>query len=659
MNGLSPRVDVVGEEIFRSSMEIARASQENNANKNNNAAKDDTAEGGDSNINKLAPLSEEDKSTIRFNAFGTAAGFFVNGYMYDINGVLLTMFSDIFPSVNNDNTIQAAVGVSMLYGVMFGLLAFGFIADYFGRKKGLIMCSCLVLLGNVIGVAMNGTTHVGMIWMMCIALGVAGLGMGGEYTCNVPNVMEDSEQVNTATRGRRVAILVMCLETVGNYAPFVVQLILVAVACRNAYLGAASHCNWNVVARLSFAIATIPVITVLIFRTRMKDSLMFKQDQRRRQRRYDGLDLFVILRYFMPRTVGTVIMWFLIDWINYSQGTFGALILQHVIGVSLFKSIWLSLATGAAWGIWLPFVAAFVVDKLGRRKTEMFGWLWLASTQIINTGFFYQLKAQPIAWIIWSTFVGGFQNFVFIPVYLVPAEAFPTRIRATMYGVSSALGKMGGIVGTTTFPTIWRRWSGGVKQTDSGLRKTMWFYGGMEYLGLIICTFFVPEYSHRSLLGEDTRFVELRRRHCARFARRFGVTQEDLNREDLVAYNLKDLVRQKLFGKKENYWEYRRLYIASLCRVEKIACMAHLEFVAALPTDYRDLTLFSSLLLKRKLGKEGYKQFEKNSEEMGFYDPSKEMERFYGQSIEHKVYDEITALTVENMDEKEKYEPEC
>eukprot|EP00871_Galdieria_phlegrea_P000133 jgi/Galph1/111/GphlegSOOS_G4819.1 len=647
MNGLGGRVDVVGEEILRTSAEILRASQEQE--QPNLGSKEEENRSSD---NKLEPLSDEDKSTIRFNAFGTAAGFFVNGYMYDINSVLLTMFSDIFPSVNNDNTIQAAVGVSMLYGVMFGLLAFGFIADYFGRKKGLIMCSCLVLLGNILGVAMNGTTHIGMIWMMCIALGVAGLGMGGEYTCNVPNVMEDSEQLNTDTRGRRVAMLVMCLEVIGNYAPFVVQLILVAIACRHAYLGAASNCNWNVVARLSFGIATIPVITVLIFRTRMKDSLMFKKDQQRRGRRYDGLDLFVILRHFMPRTIGTVIMWFLIDWINYSQGTFGALILQHVIGVSLFKSIWLSLAEGAAWLIWLPFVAAFVVDKLGRRKTEIVGWAWLASTQIINTGFFYQLKAQPIAWIIWSTFVAGFQYFVFIPVYLVPAEAFPTRIRATMYGVASSLGKMGGIVGTTTFPTIWRRWSGGVTQTDAGLRKTMWFYAGMEYLGLIICAFFVPEYSHRSLLGEDNRFVELRRRYAARFALSSGVTQEDLNREDLKSYNLRGFIQKKLFGSKESYGEYRRLYVASLCHAEKIRSMAHVQFVASLPVDYKDLTLFSSLLLKHKLGKEGYETFEKNSEEMGFYDASKEMLEFYREDFQQHgkvtVDDKMAELTVEN-----------
>eukprot|EP00871_Galdieria_phlegrea_P003122 jgi/Galph1/3810/GphlegSOOS_G2457.1 len=624
MNGAGPRLELVNEQIIRVSQEVEAVESNIDSNINTNVSAE---KGRDQNHNKLAPLTEEDKYTIRFNAFGTAAG--APDYVFRY-----------FSNVNDNNTLQATVGVSMLYGVMFGLLIFGFIADFFGRKKGLIACSCFVLLGNILGIAMNGTTHTGMIWMMCIALGVAGIGMGGEYTCNVPNVMEDSEQLNTASRGRRVAILVMCLETLGNYAPFVVQLLLVGVACRNAYLGIASGCNWNVVARLSFACATFPVLAVLIFRTRMKDSLMFKRDQQRKGRRYDILDAYVICRHFIPRTIGTVIMWFLIDWINYSQGTFGALILEHVIGVSLFKSIWLSLATGAAWGMWMPFVAAFVVDKWGRRKTEMFGWFFLAATQIINSGFFWQLKAQPIAWIIWSTFVGGFQNFVFIPVYLVPAEAFPTRIRATMYGISSSLGKMGGIVGTTTFPTIWRNWSGGVNQTNYGLRKTMWFYGGMEFLGLLICTFFVPEYSHRSLLGEDNRFIELRRRYAARFAMYCGVNESVLQNNKGYIYSLKNLIVAKITYDKERYLDYRLHYAAYLAKREELNTMKRIQYVASLSTDYKDLTWFSELWVKYHRGKEGYVKFLENSEEMGFYDASKEEEEMEEQHREKEVEQE-------------------
>ncbi|GJD06319.1 Probable metabolite transport protein GIT1 [Galdieria sulphuraria] len=320
-------------------------------------------------------------------------------------------------------------------------------------------------------------------------------------------------------------------------------------------------------------------------------------------------------------------MSFVVTLYHVRQGTFGNLILQHVIGVSLFKSVWLSLAEGAAWGVWMPFVAAFVVDKWGRRKTEMFGWLFLAATQIINTGFFWQLKAQPIAWIIWSTFVGGFQNFVFIPVYLVPAEAFPTRIRATMYGIASSLGKMGGIVGTTTFPTIWRNWSGGVQQNDEGLRKTMWFYGGMEFLGLIICTFFVPEYSHRSLLGEDTRFVELRRRYAARFAVHWGVGQEQLDQVQVDGdFNGLGFLKNKCFSSASQYRQYCTSFAAYLARRENLLTKKRLDYVASLPVDYKDLTLFSAYWNTYRLGKQRYAEFLKNSEEMGTYDPRCEEE---------------------------------
>eukprot|EP00871_Galdieria_phlegrea_P004570 jgi/Galph1/5113/GphlegSOOS_G3701.1 len=579
--------------------------------------------GEDSTKQKIA-------SYVRYNAFGTAMGFFVNGYMYDISTYIVSVYTDVFPSFKHDVFLQTAIGVSMLYGVMFGLLLFGFIADYFGRKKGLIMCSCLVLLGNLIGVASHGTDVVGGIWMMNIGLGVAGLGMGGEYTCNVPNAMEDSEGVNVKTRGRRTSMLVMCMEVIGNYMPFVVQIIIVAAACRHAYLGKAANCHYEIVKRVSFAVATIPVIAVLIYRTRMRDSEMFTKDKKKGKSRYDAIDVYIICRHFAFRSVGAVLNWFLVDYINYSLGTFGVIILQSVIGVSLLKSLWITLAEGGAYLIWLPFAAAFVVDKLGRRKTEVFGWACLASAQLINAGAFWQLKEHPVGWIIWSTFVFGFQYFVFVPVYLIPAEAFPTKIRATMYGVSSSFGKCGGIVGTTIFPHMWVRFSGSAHaETLPALRLTMWFYAGLEYLALILAFFFVPEYSQKSLVKEDQRFYELRRRYAARFATKVGVTDDELAEESHNLSFLQVLQYRIKASSKEEFHSCLKNYTASLCRENGLKTRSRIDLVAQLPTDYNDLTLFSHLMRRIRMGKEGCAQFEKNSEEMGYYDPSIEEEEYH------------------------------
>eukprot|EP00871_Galdieria_phlegrea_P003516 jgi/Galph1/4165/GphlegSOOS_G2816.1 len=621
----APVVDISSEYIERASLggeernspenilaNWGRAEETNNNNDNNgSSSSSDTAE--ESEQERI-----EARKAIRFNALGTAMGFFVNGYMYDIASVLLTMYTDLYPSFETDVFLQTAIGVAMLYGVMFGLLIFGFIADYFGRKKGLIMCSSLVLLGNIIGIAYNGTDIDGALWMMCVGLGVCGLGMGGEYTCNVPNSMEDSEDLDTSKRGGRVTRLVMAMEVLGNYAPFVVQLIIIAAACRNASLGLRSGCKDQVVTRVSFAVATIPVIIVLIYRTQMKDSRMFTRDQKKRGRKYDGMDLFIFFKHFWARCIGTVIMWFLIDWINYSGGTFGNLVLQKVIGASLFKTVWLTLAEGVAWAVWMPFLVSLVVDRWGRRTTEIVGWAWLASTTLITAGFFWQLRAQPVAYIIWSTFQGGFQYFVFVPVYLIPAEAYPTRIRATMYGVSSSLGKMGGIVGTTIFPQIWKRFGGG-SESLPGLRDTMWFNAGLSYLGLIICIFFVPEYSQRSLIGEDERYNELRRRYAARYILHVGNSDEELTIYGNEGYSLLKLFKFYCWGSREKFQQYLHQYAAMLAHRCDIHSIEEAKNVSELPVHYNDLTLYMKLYWLIRYGKQGCAERVRISEDMAYH----------------------------------------
>lgn len=646
----APVVDVSSEYIQRVSLDAYdRQGPESlqtywETNNNNNQSDKPLSGNGNSSLERER---RELQKAIRFNALGTAMGFFVNGYMYDISSVLLTMYTDLYPSFNTDVFLQTAIGVAMLYGVMFGLLIFGFIADYFGRKKGLIMCSSLVLLGNIIGIAYNGTDIDGALWMMCIGLGVAGLGMGGEYTCNVPNSMEDSEEVDTSKRGGRVTRLVMAMEVLGNYAPFVVQLIIIAAACRNAHLGLRSGCKDQVVTRVSFAVATIPVIVVLIYRTQMKDSRMFTLDQSKRGRKYDGLDFFIFFKHFWARCIGTVIMWFLIDWINYSGGTFGNLVLQKVIGASLFKTVWLTLAEGVAWAVWMPFLVSFIVDRLGRRKTEIFGWMWLASTTLITAGFFWQLRAQPVAYIIWSTFQGGFQYFVFVPVYLVPAEAYPTRIRATMYGVSSSLGKMGGIVGTTIFPQIWKRFGGGSESLD-GLRGTMWFNAGLSYLGLVICIFFVPEYSQRSLVGEDDRYNELRRRYAGRYVQHLGLDNHELQSQDAESSSVFRLAKYYIFGPKERFISYQRVYAAMLAQRSGIHCIEEAQEAASLPAFYNDLTFFLQLYWRIRYGKEGCASNMKESEDMAYYQARKEKELATGsgtkESLQQEEHLNVSAL---------------
>ncbi|GJQ09815.1 hypothetical protein GpartN1_g1606.t1 [Galdieria partita] len=576
-------------------------------------------------------MNKKNWSYIRFNAVGTALGFLVNGYMYQVGSLLLSLYVDAYYTVYSDSTLQSALGTSVLYGVFLGLITFGMLADIIGRKKGLIICSCLVILGSILSVSANGTSTYGMFWMIIISRAVVGLGMGGEYTCNVPNVVEDSEDVNSRTRGRRVSLLVMFMEVVGNNAPTLLQLILIAAACRHVYFDSSQktgvslpNCNPQVVWRISYGLGLVPCLIVLVLRVRMSDSQMYIHDAKLRKRVYDALDAYIILRHFSSRMIGTIFMWFFIDWINYSQGNFGSVILSKVIGSSLFKTAWIALAQGLCLQFG-PLFAALVVDRLGRRKTQVFGWLWLASTQLITAGVYLQLAEQPVAYVVWTTFVFIFQYFVFIPVYLVPAEVYPTRIRATMYGWSSAMGKVGGIIGTTVFPYMWRGFSS--THSEAGheglvaLRNIQWFYAALEFLGFILAILFVPEYSNVGLRGEDKRYMAMRLRYAAKLAKKVGaypsLSEEEQEEHRIGKYSLWNVAYEKYFGTESSYRTVVQNYSQMLLARCFITTAGQVDYYSQLQVYYDDRVFLTQIIRRWRLGKEQAEEYKRQAERMG------------------------------------------
>eukprot|EP00871_Galdieria_phlegrea_P001002 jgi/Galph1/1902/GphlegSOOS_G583.1 len=233
-----------------------------------------------------------------------------------------------------------------------------------------------------------------MIWMILIGRAITGLGMRGEYACNFANALEDSEEANLKRQGRRTSLLVLYTDVLGNYIPLVIQLILVAAACRHVYLKNSGE-------------------------------------------------------YLLPNCHPQPVI------MLPGQAGFGGVILQTIIEVSLFKGIWIGLAESVVIQT-RPLIASFAVNKLGRQSTQVLGWCWLGCTQLITAGTYLLLKEHPVAYVIWTTFVFIFQYFVFVPVYLVPADIYLTRVRALMFSLTSIVGKVGGILGITVFPRIWK-----------------------------------------------------------------------------------------------------------------------------------------------------------------------------------------------------------
>lgn len=70
--------------------------------------------------------------------------------------------------------------------------------------------------------------------------------------------------------------------------------------------------------------------------------------------------------------------------------------------------------------------------------------------------------------------------------FIVPAEVFPTRVRAFGHGISAAAGKVGAILSALLFNYL-----SGPKLI--GLANVLWIFFGCNILGAIITYFMIPE----------------------------------------------------------------------------------------------------------------------------------------------------------------------
>jgi len=80
--------------------------------------------------------------------------------------------------------------------------------------------------------------------------------------------------------------------------------------------------------------------------------------------------------------------------------------------------------------------------------------------------------------------------------FIIPAEAFPTRVRGFAHGVSAATGKVGAILSTLLFNYL-----SGPKII--GLANVLWIFFGCNILGAIITYFWIPETKWRDADATD------------------------------------------------------------------------------------------------------------------------------------------------------------
>jgi MFS family permease len=191
------------------------------------------------------------------------------------------------------------------------------------------------------------------------------------------------------------------------------------------------------------------------------------------------------------RLVGASAAWFLMDFAYYGNTVSSPLVLEAITPhQSLLRHTLLELlifTVAAAPGY---FVAAYAMDKIGRKTIQAFGFGVMAvafGCLALIPGIQHLVIPFLIIYGISYFFTEFGPNAT---TFVYPAEIFPVESRTTGHGIASATGKIGAFVGVFLFPFL-MRWH--------GLLSAELTAAVISLLGLLVTVTLLPEPKGKSL----------------------------------------------------------------------------------------------------------------------------------------------------------------
>eukprot|EP00948_MAST-09A_sp_MAST-9A-sp1_P003611 g3611.t1 len=388
--------------------------------------------------------------------------------------ILLLRFDALQLSTENESLLS----ILSLVGAVCGQLFFAFAGDTFGRKRCLLACSVLQILGCLVA------SFAPTISFLILARFVLGIGIGGVYPLTATLAAESSK--DSSHRGRDMATVFLFQGIGFMLVPLIALIALLfcrtEVACNanmssiinnetTAIGGEANdgthpslscHC-FGTVWRLLLGLGALPLIYQLCF-IKVKETSKPRGTQ----------DAFQNARHAFRKPevrqtlIGTAIGWFLFDLVFYGNSLFSSLVINtlgigggestSVLGhVNAVVFVALLISIVALPGYIMTVVR---VEEWGRKKIQIFGFTFLSLTfgvcGIIAFSVGQKMSSDivPLFLIIYAASF-FFSNFGPNPTtYILSSESYPKEVRSTFAGISAASGKLGGALGGFVFDEI-------------------------------------------------------------------------------------------------------------------------------------------------------------------------------------------------------------
>ncbi|CDO72508.1 hypothetical protein BN946_scf184980.g49 [Trametes cinnabarina] len=394
-------------------------------------------------------------------------GFFLDAYdLFIINPVATMLQYRLYGGNELPPGLEGFIKAGANIGSVIGQFAFGYSADYFGRKAVYgkeLMLIIFATIGTICAPTGAISPSGSLIWLAVWRI-ILGIGIGGDYP------MSASVATDRANLKRRGTLL--------------------------SYIFA--NQGWG-----SFVGSLATIIILLCYKHVMEVDGQTSKVDGAFGTLYQRLTLPESTRYVESRKGNLPVQ---------DEDFYGINLNQNVV----LQQIGFDGSSGSPWqrlykiGVgnlivtalgFVPgyYVTILTIEKLGRKWIQIQGFLLAALFLGILAGKFHELSTA--SFVVCFAFLQFFFNFgANTTTYCYPAEVFPTRFRASAHGMSAACGKAGAIISALAFNSLTKK---------IGTPAVLWIFFGCCIAGAGF-TLLLPEVRDRD---PDIVYAEEQREH--------------------------------------------------------------------------------------------------------------------------------------------------
>jgi MFS family permease len=334
------------------------------------------------------------------------------GWMLDSFDVMLyaLTLASIMPALGLTKETAGLLGSITLLSAAAGGIAFGVIADRFGRTRALMAS---VLIYSIFTAACGLAQTAAQLAVFRVLLGI---GMGGEWASGAALV---SETWPDRHRGKALGMM-QSAWAIGYAAAAIVTMIVLP------------RWGWRAV----FFIGVLPAFLTLWVRSHVEEPRMWRETTRPRGS-LKAIFSPALVRLTIPLTVMNAFTLF--GWWGFNLWLPGYLSLPVSAGGMGFPATTMSaFIVAMQLGMWLGYVTfGFISDRVGRKRTYV-TYTCTAAVLIL----IYISLSSPLLVLLLGPFVAFFATGYFSGFGAVTAEIYPTEIRASAQGFTYNMGRV-------------------------------------------------------------------------------------------------------------------------------------------------------------------------------------------------------------------------